>query len=133
MAFIEWNKQFEINISEFDDHHRHLLNLLNKTFDNLKKGIEKEKLGMVLIQLVDYANYHFRAEEVWMKDQGYPKLQQHCAEHRYFIGRVQEMCKDYETGDTALAQELLSFMKNWLSSHILGSDQEYRRFYTTHK
>nr|WP_320116194.1 bacteriohemerythrin [uncultured Desulfuromonas sp.] len=128
MAFIEWNRNFTVQIEHFDDHHRHLINLLNKTHDQVVRHMEKEKLGLVLVELIDYAKYHFRAEEVWMKELGYPKLKQHCAEHHYFINRVQEMCDDYNNGNTALAQELLSFMKNWLSSHILGTDREYSRF-----
>ncbi|EAT16349.1 bacteriohemerythrin [Desulfuromonas acetoxidans] len=128
MAFIEWNQNFAVNVDQFDDHHRHLIDLLNKTHDQITRRLEKEKLGLVLVELIEYAKYHFRAEEVWMKNLDYPKLKQHCAEHHYFINRVQEMCEDYNSGNTALAQELLSFMKNWLSSHILGTDREYSRF-----
>lgn len=128
MAFIDWNDSFAVKIDQFDDHHRHLINLLNKTYENAVRQLEKEKLGLVLVELIDYAKYHFRAEEVWLKEHDYPKLTQHCAEHHYFINRVQEMCEDYNKGNTALAQELLSFMKNWLSNHILGTDRDYAQF-----
>ena len=59
MAFIEWNQKFSVKVEQFDDHHRHLINLLNKTYENVQHGLEKEKLGLVLIELIDYAKYHF--------------------------------------------------------------------------
>ena len=64
-----------------------------------------------------------------MKGHNYPKRDQHRSEHHYFISRVQEMCEDYQNGNIALAQDLLSFMKNWLSNHILGTDLDYSEWH----
>jgi hemerythrin len=66
MPFIDWDKSFELGVTQFDEHHKCLLDLLNETYDNFTGGANREALGVVLDKLVDYATYHFAAEEHWM-------------------------------------------------------------------
>ncbi len=67
MPIIEWNEQFVLGVPEFDEHHQHLVMLLNKTYDDFINGASKETLSLILDELIDYATYHFAAEEHWMK------------------------------------------------------------------
>jgi hemerythrin len=131
MQVIEWNDSFSIGVQQFDEHHQHLVGLLNKAYNNFAVGFvdgTPESIGAILDELIDYATYHFAAEEHWMKENSYPKLAEHSEEHRRLSSRVVEMVKDYHLDKPNLALEILTFLNNWLTSHILESDYEYGHY-----
>ena len=128
MPIVEWNDSYLVGIEDIDQHHRHLVQLLNDTYDAFTDGSHQEKLGGVLDELIDYATYHFACEERWMQDSSYPGLSVHREEHERFIGRIVEIQKDFHARRANLTLEVLSFLKNWLTSHILQNDAGYGRF-----
>lgn len=128
MSFFEWNKSFELGIEQFDEHHKHLVGLLNEAYDNFTCRGLHDDLGAVLDKLFDYATYHYTAEEHWMGLHGYEGLTHHRDEHNRFSRRVIEIKTDSCNGKTQLLLELLTFLKNWLSDHILKTDVSYARF-----
>jgi len=128
MSLMEWDKSFELGVGEFDEHHKYLITLLNMSYDSFTSGAGSAGLGSILDELIDYATYHFSAEEHWMRVHGFPGLQLHQEEHNNFSKRVVEIYKDFRNGRTNLSLEVLQFLKNWLSNHILKTDAEYSRF-----
>lgn len=128
MPIIEWKESYALGIQEFDEHHKHLVGLLNRTFEQCISGTSSKNLETVLDELIDYATYHFAAEEYWMREHKYPKLVEHRAEHSRFTARVVEIQKDYLSRKGHLSLEVLAFMKAWLTDHILKTDADYGRF-----
>ena len=128
MPIFEWNDSYSVGIDEIDRHHRQLVQLLNDTYDAFSEGSHREKLGGILDELIDYATYHFACEERWMEESSYPELPAHRGEHARFIDRVVEIQKDFHAERSHLTLEVLSFLKNWLTSHILRNDGAYGRF-----
>jgi hemerythrin len=128
MPIVEWSETFSVGIGEIDQHHRHLMDLLNKLYDDFSEGSAAKDLGPVLDELVDYATYHFSCEERWMTQSSYPKLPEHRGEHERFIRRVNEIQKDFLNTGTRVYLETLTFVKNWLTNHILQTDAEYGRY-----
>ncbi len=129
MPAIAWDASLESGITEFDDHHRYLIDLLNTLYDDFTAGAPDEHLGSILHELAEYASYHFSAEESWMRNQYYPELNRHREEHDRFSRQISEMLQDYRGGRLNLSTEILAFLNNWLTDHILTSDGEYVRFY----
>jgi hemerythrin len=123
-----WKDDFNLGIDPFDTHHEHLFELLNNAYDNFVSDGPVESLGATLDALVDYATYHFSAEEKWMKGNNYPKYAGHLNHHGSFIVRVVEMQVDFAEGRKTLSLETLAFLKNWLSNHILTIDADYGRY-----
>jgi hemerythrin len=128
MPLMKWFKNYELGIKVIDDHHKHLLGLLNKVFDDLTSGVSQESLCVVIDQLVDYAKYHFSTEEHWMLVHEYPGLAKHREEHEIFTNRVVAIQDKFHNEETNLFPEVLQFLQNWLSYHILKTDAEYGRF-----
>ena len=128
MSFIQWDRSFELGIHEFDEHHKRLANLLNMTYDGFTLGADHAELAAVLDELVDYATYHFIAEEHWMEVHNYPKLPQHREEHAKFSCRILDLQKDYHTSISNLSLDVLLFLQDWLITHILKSDADYGLF-----
>lgn len=128
MSYMEWNDAFELGIEEFDEHHKHLVGLLNTTYDCFIRGASHDELGTVLDELIDYATYHIAAEEYWMEMQRYPGAPQHREEHERFCRRVVEIQKDFHHGRANLSLEVTQFLNTWLTNHILKIDAKYGQF-----
>jgi len=126
MPFIDWQSSFELGIENFDDHHGHLVSLINKIYDDYTAEAPSQVLGSVLEELIDYASYHFLIEETWMDNKNYPKLEQHSAEHDKFRATMIGFKRDYNEGKLNISLDLLMFLKSWLIDHILKTDSEYR-------
>jgi hemerythrin len=125
MPIIVWDDSFTLGVQQFDEHHQHLVGLLNRAYDDFTAGAGPESVDSLLDELVDYATYHFAAEEHWMCEHSYPKLEEHRAEHDRFSARVVEMLKSDRIDRSSLLLEVLTFLNNWLVNHILQVDTEY--------
>jgi len=128
VPILEWKDDFKLGINTFDAHHKHLFELYNTAYENFVGGAPVEKLGSTLDALVDYATYHFSAEEKWMKENKYPKYAGHMNHHGSFTTRVTEIQIDFAEGRKTISLEILAFLKDWITNHILTVDADYGRF-----
>ena len=128
MAFINWSDRLETGISKVDQQHQKLVAMVNALYDAMKDGSGQEVLGKVLTGLVDYTRTHFAAEEALMSQFGYPGLAAHKVEHDKLTGQVAELQAQFQSGKAALTLKVANFLKDWLSGHILGVDQQYAPF-----
>jgi len=128
MPFMQWHNTFELGIKEFDDHHKHLVDLLNKVYDDFTNGANHEALGAVFGDLIAYASYHFAAEESWMQKYKYPGFNWHLKEHDELRAKALKLQKDYADGKEKISVDVLMFLVEWLSEHILISDAQYGKF-----
>jgi len=130
MALFHWQERLRVGIAEIDEHHLHLVGLLNSAYDDFRQQAPPEQLNQLFYQLIDYATYHFTAEERAMQGGNYPKAGEHLEQHRQFASRVTEMHRDYLAGKPVYL-EILTFLKEWLESHIKKSDSELGKFLKT--
>ena len=131
MPIVEWNDSFLVGVEPFDGHHKHLVNLLNRSFAELVHAAPLESCGELLDELSDYVSYHFVAEELWMMENSYPRYEKHIAEHNNYIRQLQEFQQDYRQGRAETSLEVFTFLRHWLIEHILTSDADYGRFIST--
>jgi len=127
MPTIEWNYKFLIGIREIDQHHKHLVELLNETYDEFTERKDIAHLGYVIDELIDYSHYHFDCEEHWMVETLYPDLENHKIEHELFKKRAYEFKLNYVQNAT-YSVEILSFLSNWITQHILETDAKFGSF-----
>lgn len=125
MPIIEWNVRYLVGIREIDQHHKHLVELLNRTYDEFRGGANIELA--VVDELVDYAGYHFACEERWMAESSYPKLSEHKEEHALFTSRIVEFQSKYRRNES-VSVEVLWFLCNWVTHHILETDAKFGQF-----
>ena len=128
MAIFEWQDRLLTGVQEIDEHHRHLVGLLNSTYQDFLRHAPSVLLAKLFEELVDYATYHFAAEEALMLESGYPGLLQHKEEHDQFSRSVVEMHRNFLEKQQPFFLEILTFLQTWLESHILKSDGEFGRF-----
>lgn len=127
MAILEWDNSFLLGIDEFDAHHRHLVGLINRTYDEYSREPTAGNLEGIIKELTDYASYHFDAEERWMEKISYPASASHMEEHRKFKAKIANFREGLKTGNIT-STALFFFLAEWLTSHILDVDAEYGRY-----
>ncbi len=125
MSIIKWSQDLSVNIKEIDDQHKKLIDLINTLHDNMLKGQGKVVLESTLQELAAYTQYHFSAEEKYMKRFGYVDYDAHKLEHEEFIRKVSEFINSYRSNQACLSIEVMNFLKDWITNHIKGSDKGY--------
>lgn len=127
MALVVWSEKLSVGVGSIDDQHKKLVTLLNQLHDGMIAGRGKEVVGPVLKGLIDYTATHFKYEEDLFARTGYADTAAHKKEHADLVRRVLEVQKTYnEKGPSVLTIQVMNFLKDWLTSHIQGSDQKYR-------
>ena len=131
MAFFVWNDKYSVGVRDLDNQHKQLINLLNELYEAMQNSSAPDKLGKIINQLATYTKVHFTSEEKYMEQYNYPGLAAQKAEHAKFIEKVNNFKSDFESGKLALSLNVASFVKDWLTSHIEGSDKKYGPFFNS--
>ena len=128
MVMIAWDEKYSVGIRELDSQHKQLVSILNDLYEAMQAQKTNEVLGKILNQLVSYTKAHFATEEKYMAQYGYPDLASQKREHEAFTKKVVDFKESFDSGRTSLSVSLTSFVKDWLFSHIGGSDKKYGPF-----
>jgi len=128
MAFIEWTPKFSVGSQVLDQQHKALIAIINELHAAMLRGGLKEDVQKIFLGLVSYTESHFKAEERIMERCGYPHLSAHRLKHVEFVQKARDLQADLLAGKFTVSMDLLRFLKNWLSEHILGTDQQYVPF-----
>lgn len=123
-----WTETYRVNIEELDRQHQGLFAIINRLNDALESGQGASVMDGVLDELLDYAKFHFAAEEQLMEKHKYPAFSTHQMEHQAFGRNVHKYLEDYRAGKVGAPSSLLLFLQSWLREHILKSDKAYSGF-----
>ncbi|MGL4437524.1 MAG: bacteriohemerythrin, partial [Giesbergeria sp.] len=66
LPHIAWNAQLTTGLSDIDDQHRQLVDMLNKLAELRNTKGNVDAVRQVMAELTSYAGYHFRLEEELM-------------------------------------------------------------------
>jgi methyl-accepting chemotaxis protein/hemerythrin len=124
-AVLEWDSSFATNISQFDQQHRKLFDMVNELHDAMQQKRSKEAIGSILGRLIEYTASHFGAEEEAFRKSGYPEEARHKQQHAELVGQVLELQRKFNAGETLLTQSVIEFLQDWLINHIKGVDKKY--------
>lgn len=127
MAFLSWHERFSLGDAEIDAQHRRLFELVNLFDDAIKMGLTEE-LGRIFDDLIATTAQHFEFEEERMKDIGFAKCLEHERTHRELMKQVRDMRLKMKTGGYVSSKAMVRFLADWLTSHIVREDMEYKPF-----
>jgi hemerythrin len=125
---MKWDQRFSVNIKVIDEQHKKWIGMLNNLHDAMRLGKGRDMVGSVLGELVDYTKVHFSTEERLMEKYGYALYSGHKKLHEDMVREVELLQSKYEAGETTLTIDVMQFLKNWLSEHIIGTDRNYAPF-----
>jgi hemerythrin-like metal-binding protein len=111
-------------IGEQDTQHKKLIELINQLNDAMQAGHGADVLGKVLSELVNYTVFHFGYEEKLMGQYKYEDTPAHKNEHKKFVDTVGEFKKKFDSGNAVITVEIMNFLRDWLTSHIMKTDKK---------
>ncbi|MDA8138963.1 MAG: bacteriohemerythrin [Desulfobacteraceae bacterium] len=125
MALIQWSDKLSVRVAEIDQQHQKMIEMINALTDAIRQGKGDDVIQLILRGLKSYAEVHFKTEENYFKQFGYPEAQNHKKEHLFFIQKVSEFESGSTGGQLRLTIQVLQFLSDWLINHILGTDKAY--------
>ena len=129
MALINWNDSFSVNVAEIDRQHQKLVSMINELNDAMRQGKGKAVLGKIVNGLISYTATHFKTEEKYFDQFGYPETDSHKKEHSAFVRKVTDFKDEFEEGKFGLSVEIMNFLSDWLQKHIKATDMKYSQFF----
>jgi len=129
MDRIVWNEFFSVGVAELDEQHKKLVGMLNKLIEAENVEVGSEIISDTLMKMSEYAKVHFATEEEYMLKYGYPGYDMQKQQHKEFKKKVAFTAFDTTEHQSYVPMELVRFLKDWLTNHILKSDMGYRAFF----
>lgn len=129
MAYIQWIDEFKVNVRVIDEQHKKLIDLINELHDAMKQAQGKAILSKVFLELIHYADYHFKTEEELFEKYNYPQFAEHKLQHDGLRNSVLELKQKFESGYVTITIEVMKFLKGWIENHILNTDKSYSKFF----
>ncbi|WP_284336571.1 bacteriohemerythrin [Comamonas sp. NoAH] len=123
MAILKWMPELNTGIDEIDVQHRRIVDYINRLYE-LRETPDRNVLGEVINETVDYTLSHFAFEESMIEEAGYMFSGPHKRVHELFTRRVGEFQARFEAGED-VANELHGMLSRWLFNHIRNEDHGY--------
>ncbi len=125
MSPITWDERFSVGVSRIDEQHRKLIDMINMLDRVVSSGHGRDVLDRMFTGLISYTAIHFREEEQYMRDAGFPGYASHKREHDELTAKAVELGVRFRGGQKEIADEVLKFLRDWFRGHLLGTDMMY--------
>jgi hemerythrin-like metal-binding protein len=129
MSLITWTDKMSVGIAKIDKEHQGLVEMLNTLHGEMLAGRGKDVLGPTLGKLIQYTQTHFAGEELLFRIHAYPQAADHKKEHDAFTAKAKALEVDFKSGKAAITSDLMNFLRDWLTKHILGADMQYKPYF----
>ena len=120
---ILWGDRFKINIASIDAEHQMFVMLIKKIEYSIRQNEERELLIRFVIELKEFARFHFASEENLMLEIAFPDFEAHEKVHSHllnqlelFTGRIHRGVEDPE--------EAIEFIWTWFERHVIHMDKD---------
>lgn len=130
MPLVTWSAEYSVNVKELDAQHHKLFDMINELHEAMRAGKGKDTASAVLAKLVEYTKTHLAYEEKLMKQHGYPGYNDQKIAHDALTRQVGEYAAKLKDGK-ATTIEIMNFLKEWLTKHILVTDKRYAAFFNS--
>lgn len=128
MPFIEWTAQYRVNVKHIDEQHRQLVEMVNDLYEAMVERRSAKGVREAVARMDEYVHDHFRVEEAHMAELDYPERREHLAQHARFTRKTRELQDRLEGGKLVLSLEVISYLRDWLTNHILHTDKRLGAF-----
>lgn len=129
MTLINWNDSLSVYNSEIDEQHKVLIDALNSIYQVVESSSkDPQVLEKVINTLIDYTHFHFETEESKMEQFVFQELAIHKRQHEFFKKKILEIKEKFDNGEVYLKLELLFYLKDWLTNHIMRDDKRLGDF-----
>ena len=124
----EFKEEYVTGVEQIDAEHKKLFEIADETYYLSKEEFLVDKYDQVrhiLGELKDYALMHFEHEEAYMESIQYKQMFMQKVQHDAFREKINNWDLDHiDENSDELVEEILTFLTNWLVSHILEHDKQ---------
>ena len=126
MAIVEWTPDLNTGIPDIDEQHQQMLHHINDFYE-AANAKDKNRMSIVLFDLINSTLAHFQYEEALMEQAKYPLLEPHRRVHKNFIDKLMALHEKLQTMETTddIAVLLIDSLDGWLFRHIRINDKGY--------
>ena len=125
MSLFTWSDKYSIGNTEIDNQHKKLFDIINRLFDISLGRNEVDTVEAVMEDLVSYTDYHFKFEELHMRDVGYKDINKHIVEHNFFTNEIIFAKRRQIQDKSNIDNKLIVFLCTWLIQHVTEEDRKY--------
>ncbi len=129
MGVFVWKPEYSVSVSILDAQHKKLFALAQTLQDAMRAGKGRDVLARCLNDLVAYTKTHFAEEESLLDRHNYPELSHHQLQHIQLIKKISEFQNQFNSGNALITIELMDFIQDWITKHILQTDNNYGAFF----
>lgn len=123
MALVEWDDEtLSVGIELIDSQHKVLVGYINELSNLIYTKSPEKSIRNIFNKLVDYTQYHFKAEEAYFEQLNNKDLMLHKLQHKHFIEHLNQFGSQC---NTKLTTDLLEFLLDWLVIHIQCEDKKF--------
>ena len=126
--FVEWTPKLALHVPLVDREHRLLIDYINELHQAMTHKKPISEMIAVLKKLRDYTATHFGDEEKLFNVPAYKAAAEHMQIHKKFVAKLDEVEGQLRMGTATVSMDLLTFLKDWLVQHIMGTDPTYLPF-----
>ncbi|GAB1394308.1 bacteriohemerythrin [Rhodocyclaceae bacterium] len=120
---ITWTIDLNTGIDVIDNQHMRIVDYINQMEDAIARQ-DRQLIGHLLDELVDYTMSHFAFEESLQEEAGYGFAKPHKAIHDTFAKRVARYQERHAAGED-VARQIYEMLCTWLVHHIKRDDMAY--------
>ena len=129
----DWQPEMDTHVQDMDTQHR-LLFKIGRDMEQLLRinciGVTDAQLLDIILQLRDFAGYHFYEEEKLMEEINYPKQKEHRQKHRLYAKYIMDINLPKLKEDPVKGlKEIKDEIQEWIFSHMLLDDKEFAEAY----
>ena len=126
LEIFPWNESFDTGLTEIDNQHKKLVELLNQLSSHLAYQFKSPTMDEIFNELTAYAVLHFNTEEtIWQQyfidDDWYNA---HKVTHANFINDVLAIkANANDASYNEVIEKIVLFLSHWLAFHIIETDK----------
>ncbi len=126
VKIIQWSDQYIVDQGIIDKDHQFLFTQINKFNMAIPALQTADQMMPLLISLQRYTQAHFAREEKLQLASGYIFHEDHQAEHKAMIDKLNGFVKKAEKAKNENLLEVVSeigtFLQEWLTGHVIEND-----------
>ncbi|WP_022749836.1 bacteriohemerythrin [Lachnobacterium bovis] len=128
-----FTEKYFVGVKLIDDEHKRLFEIMeeaNQIIHDESSFDKYDEIMDIVDELREYTEFHFSDEERFMKEINYPDLDKQMKAHIAFIEKLNEIdLENIDDDQQGYLNDLLAFLLNWLTTHILKMDKKIGEFY----
>jgi hemerythrin len=128
MPILVWSKDYSVNVAEIDKQHKKLLEHVNKLHAGMEAQIDKQDLHQLVVNMYEYAVFHFAFEEKLMKQHGMDYIEKHHKEHKLLLEHLKHISDAVPDGKRPAFYSEYDVSNDWFFAHIMSSDRKMGAF-----